>query len=166
MKINNKEFVYGLGQISAIVVFMAALVGYWIFQDHLANWSFIHAKYKWFIGFAVLYIGAQMVASIIDILQGRHKATLNNFLTMWLSYLMLTFVDLLFLVLSIPLIIISFILGPVMFFGGFFISNNFVYIYSARYIQLSFGRKSAIKSVCFDFIDCLNRLFLSISLLF
>ena len=39
MKRNIDEFLYGLGQISSIVIFMAALIGYWIFQDEIAHWS-------------------------------------------------------------------------------------------------------------------------------
>lgn len=132
MKRNIEEFIYGLGQISAIIVFMAALIGYWLLEDYIAHWNMFSSTEKQAISFVVLYIGAQLIAAAIDLLQGRHKATLHNFLVLWLSYLWITFINLSLLVLCIPLLVLSFILGPVMFFvivvGGILLIIYFIHV--------------------------------------
>ncbi len=113
-----KKSATGIGEIAAIAVFMVGLWLFFAFGDWLSVWK-IDGYFKTFLFFFVLYVGAQLLATLIDFLQGKHKATFKNFIILWSGYLFMTLINLLILVLLIPMMALQFLLGPVVFFVGF-----------------------------------------------
>ncbi len=121
-----------LGEIAAIVVFMAGLFSFYHLRDSIAVWD-ISPNLQAFVLLTALYFGAQLLAAIIDFLQGHHRFTPKNLLILWSAYLFRTMINLLFLVAIFPIIILQFVLGPVTFFV-FFIAAATLLIYFVQNI--------------------------------
>ncbi|MEZ4884594.1 MAG: hypothetical protein R3E32_07715 [Chitinophagales bacterium] len=131
---NNKvkKSATGTGEIATIALFMAGLLSFFAFSDWLATWN-ISPILRTFFFFLVLYVGAQLLATIIDFLQSRYRLTFKNFFILWSGYLFMTLVNLLLLILTIPALILQFIIGPVAFFVGF-ISLATLILYFVQHI--------------------------------
>jgi hypothetical protein len=130
MKNDLTRFATNAGAIISVVLFFVAIFAYDFIQSQVLAIGNLSTGTKWVLLFSVIYIGAQFLAALLDIVQGRVKAKLKNLLLLWFSYLIFTFLNLFILFLCLPILAISFILGPALGLGGLIgICLILVYLY-------------------------------------
>jgi hypothetical protein len=149
----------------SIVAFIATLLLLpAVFKGSQSIWDAL----AWF------YLIMAAVAAVIEVIQGRAPLRISVILRLFISYLLRIFAEILLLALSLPLIVLMFILGPVMFFVCF-VSLGMVVMYfivvilgiNIKGVVVPYGGLTALGAlaamlisgfVLFRFIDKTDRL--------
>lgn len=118
------------GTIFSIVLFVLAIIGlsqleYSLSFLSLPKWA------EWLLFFGFLYLFAQALAALFDLLQGQYKPSLKNFCLLWLGYLLVTGASLLLLFMALPILVLGMLMGPVAFFA-FIVGGIMTFLFLAQ----------------------------------